>query len=208
MGEWWGEDKAREAERARRSRKTGCSRKEWRDRIVLDREGKGQKARGQHGGGWSTTKYKRVGKANDIHSHSSVGSGCCANEPQRRREYQCTGHVVPGTERACYACNRTPAYIRACVRQFRAGVTALRGHVDLYPFYCRRCGILGFTNTASYVARPDFRRTMEFRYFHQGKPEQRRSVDVVRKSSMRCPYNASSLSTRVFPRSFLALVAA
>lgn len=52
--------------------------------------------------GWSRTKYKKVGEANDIHSHSSVGSGCCANEPQRRCEYRwyTVGDAVE-TERAC-----------------------------------------------------------------------------------------------------------
>ena len=64
--------------------------------------------------GSSTTKYKRVGKANDIHSHSSMGSGCCANEPQRRREYQCTGHVVLGTKSVLRLQPYTSLHSRLC----------------------------------------------------------------------------------------------
>lgn len=91
-----------------------------------------------------------VGEANDIHSHSSVGSGCCANEPQRRCEYRwyTVGNGERERERACYV-----AYVRACVRLFRARCYQ-RARVDLYPFYCR--GILAFANTEQGHAAPGF----------------------------------------------------
>lgn len=51
-------------------------------------------------------------------------------------------------ERACYV-----AYVRACVRLFRARCYQ-RARVDLYPFYCR--GILAFANTEQGHAAPGF----------------------------------------------------
>lgn len=119
-------------------------RKERRDRIALDREGRTRQGVGVE------RNTRGMGEANDIHSHSSVGSGCCANEPQRRCEYRwyTVGNGERERERACYV-----AYVRACVRLFRARCYQ-RARVDLYPFYCR--GILAFANTEQGHAAPGF----------------------------------------------------
>lgn len=146
---------------------------------------------------WSEIQ-EGVGEANDIHSHSSVGSGCCANEPQRRCEYRwyTVGNGERERERACYV-----AYVRACVRLFRA---------RCYQRSCRFIPVLLPRHTCfrEYGAGPRCARIFAARWNFvisiPGNPERvslpSETSDTAVGKKEKKPRNASRVSARVFPR--------
>lgn len=141
-----------------------------------------------------------VGEANDIHSHSSVGSGCCANEPQRRCEYR--WYTVGNGER-----ERERESVLRCLRS-RLCTPVSRPLLPTRP--CRFIPVLLPRHTCfrEYGAGPRCARIFAARWNFvisiPGNPERvslpSETSDTAVGKKEKKPRNASRVSARVFPR--------
>lgn len=167
-------------------------RKERRDRIALDREGRTRQGVGVE------RNTRGVGEANDIHSHSSVGSGCCANEPQRRCEYR--WYTVGNGERER----------ESVLRCLRSRLCTPVSRPLLPTRSCRFIPVLLPRHTCfrEYGAGPRCARIFAARWNFvisiPGNPERvslpSETSDTAVGKKEKKPRNASRVSARVFPR--------